>query len=100
MVWPFVLVIALKQMLKKMKKTLRNRNNTEIKGPINGCDQIERILQMTKTIIIDAFNLPFTTHLIYHLPHNEDFLKHCGVEPFEILVISFSPYPTIFLIYR
>ena len=49
MVRPFVLVIALKQVLKKMKKTLRNRNNTEIKGPFNGCDQIERILQMTKT---------------------------------------------------
>ena len=58
---PFVLVIALKQVLKKMNKTLRNGNKTEIKGPFNGCDQIERILQMTKTIIIDALILPFTT---------------------------------------
>ena len=61
MVRPFVLVIALKQVLRKMKKTLRNRNDTEIKEPFNGCDQSERILQMTKTIIIDALILPFTT---------------------------------------
>ena len=61
MVRRFVLVIALEQVLKKMKKTLRNRNNTEIMGPFNGCDQIERILQMTKTITIDALILPFTT---------------------------------------
>ena len=32
---------------------------TKIKGPLNGCDQIKSILEMTKTN--DTLSLPFTT---------------------------------------
>ena len=47
------------QVLTKMNMTFINRKNTKIKGPLNGCDQIKNILQMTKTN--DTLSLPFTT---------------------------------------
>ena len=29
-----------------MNMTFKNRKNAEVKGPLNGCEQIKRILQM------------------------------------------------------
>ena len=47
------------QVLRKINMIFINRKNAKIKGPLNRCDQIKSILQMTKTN--DTLSLPFTT---------------------------------------